>query len=278
MAGGFGGLGSYANGASFGVGANGTPSFQLTVSATANAKGPWTLIATLTGDCVAIVPQLLYFNQGATNTDFGASIDIGIGANNANVQTLISNINLTNQVSGDWDCFVTTTFPVSLPAGTQIWARYAITVASSTSLVYASLLALDNDFVGNFELAGVDTLGWTATGQGTRLIGASAAKGAWATIVAATVRDYAGFITIMDLGNQTAGGGAIRAVFDIAIGDPKNIVLPDIITTMNDQSFAAPFVEFLDIQIPAGSAIFGRSANIDATTNQMGVTLYALYQ
>lgn len=275
MAGGFGGIGSYAGGASYGAGIGNPPGTQLTVSATINVKGPWTLVATLTNDCVAIQPQITYFNQG--NADFGASIDIGIGSN-GNVQTLIPNINATNQVAGDWDCFITATFPVGLPSGTQIWARYAITLASSNSFMGVSILAFDNDFVGNFELAGVDTLGWTATGQGTRLVGGNAAKGAWATIVAATIRDYAGFVTIMDLGDQTANAGSILAQFDIAIGDPKNIVLPDMMATMNDQCFAAPFIDFLDIQIPAGSAIFGRSANIDGTTHQMGVALYALYQ
>jgi hypothetical protein len=275
MSGGFSPSGAYGNPLNLNSAAGDGGGTQLTLTSTANLMCGWTPIGTLARDCVALLVYSSYFQF--TLADNGLALDVGIGIS-GNQQTIVSKINQSAVIVGDFDDIRGMLFPITLPAGTQVWARAALNASTTpTSTCYVSMRAFDNDFLGNPECACVDTIGATGVGAGSVITGGADAKGAWVQLTASTVRDYAGFLLGFDCANQN-NTILIFAQIDIAIGSPQQIISADTIVTLNSQNFCDAFIEYCDVEIPAGSAIYARSANIDSSTTNVGVTLYGIYK
>lgn len=274
MSGGFAQVPGYANIGSFGTlntaqwGTN-----ALTLSASANVKSAWTLIGTLTADCVAILFRFVYLNNSGTDT--GVQFDIGIGASGSQI-VLIPNIN-QGQPSGTPQTNIVIfqhVIPLALKEGTQIWVRAAVNIASSTCIIGASFSPVDGAFNSFQEFAGVDCLGSTGTGAGTVMVGGAGSKGTYVQLTAYTPHDYAGFFLCYDYAGNS---GAIKAIMDIAIGaSGSTIIVPNLIVAPQI-GFTPVDMGFIPVHIKEGSQIWARTCNLDGSTSSLGVTLYGVY-
>jgi hypothetical protein len=272
MSGGIAIVASYANGTSFASdGTQQTGTRVVAPSATINTKGAWVSLGTLTTDCSALLLRLSYLNNNASDT--GASWDIGTGASGSQI-VLISNINQAQP--GGTPVAALNTFqhilPIPLKAGTQIWARNANNVASSTATMGASFVAFDNAFGLGQEFCAVDTIGWTAVGKGTAMTGGNGTKGTYVQI-GTSLNHYRGFFLCFDYSTSTAG---VSFLLDIAITGSQFIILPNLRGAL-ELGFSPMDTEYFPIEIPAGVAIYGRTCNLDGSTAPIGVTLYGVY-
>lgn len=278
MSGGFAQFQEFSQAQSFGLSANSTGFVNgmrlVAASATINTKGSWVSLGTLNSDCMALILGVNYLNNSGTDT--GVSVDIGIGASSGVVEVLINDINQSQSGAFTYLNIFQHLLPIALPSGTQIWARSAANVASTTATIGAAFVAIDNSFSTAREFSGVDTLGKTATGAGTVLVGAAGAKGSYVQIGTAT-HDYGGFFLCFDFAGQASV--VINCVVDIAIGPSGSqiVVLPNLRMSIAGQ-FSATDFEYLPIPIPNGSAIWGRASNTDGSTQSIGVTFYGVFQ
>lgn len=275
MSGGFSQSLGFANLVSFAAdGTQQTGTSVVTQSASANTKGSWLSLGTLTSDCMALLLRLSHLNNNGTES--GSSFDIGIGAGGSQT-VLIANINLAQpQAIGvaALDTFQHI-IPVALPRGTQIWARASVNTASSTCTLGASFVSIDNAFGANQEFSGVDTIGASATaGRGVSMTGGNGSKGTYASVGFA-LNDYVGFWLCFDYALETAG---MKTLVDIAIGGSGSqvVIAPNILMGL-ELGFSGMDMEYLPIQIPLGSNIWARSCNLDGSTAKIGVTFYGVY-
>lgn len=238
-------------------------------------KGGWTeLTASATGlvaDCTAMLIKV-YYSQGG-GTDTGLSMDFGIGVN-SNVQPIIPNITINEHLAAFPFLQFQLKFPISLPAGTHVWARCATNGTGAGAAIQASLSTWDASFVGYPESAGVDALGVVSPGVGTSVAIGSSAKGAWATIVSTTIRDYSGLAFALDCGT----GAEIDAYMDVAIGDPKNIILPNLWFGPVSGVAEGLSQEFLPCSIPAGSTIYARGSTPSFSATSVFLTAYGIWE
>jgi hypothetical protein len=249
---------------------------EITKSASANVKSAWFQVGQVgASGCNALLLRLIYLNNSGSDT--GVQWDIGIGPAGSQI-VLIPNVN-QGQPSGTPQTNIIIfqhVIPVSIPAGTIIWARAAVNVASSTPHLACSCSPINAAFGSDLEFAGVDAIGVTATGKGTALTGAANAKGAYVSLIPATARNYCGFFLTFDYAGTV---GSVDTQIDLAIGasGSQHIIVPDLVIGPN-VGFSAVDCEFLPIPIPAGTQIWARSANNDGSTSKIGVSLYGVYQ
>jgi hypothetical protein len=255
----------------------GLTGISVTPSATINTKGAWASLGTLSADCSSFLLKLQYANQG--QTDYTSSMDIGIGPSGSQI-LLISDIVLCSIKSVSQMNVFQHRIPLSLKAGTQIWARAAINKASSNVVFKAWLTPFANAFVGGYEYYGVDTVGMIGVGQGTVITSGSnlsGIKGSYTALntTTGTAKDYAGFWLCFDLANNASNESG--DLIDIAIGPSgsQKIILPDLLIYQGGVESPSDF-EFVPIPIPAGSQIWARAANIAPATT-FGITLYGVY-
>lgn len=246
---------------------------ELTKSASANVKSAWFSMGVITQDCLAFLLRVGYLNN--SGSDHGVLQDIGIGPTGSEV-VLISNV-----VQGQPAGTALTNFvlfqhviPLALPAGTQVSIRAAVDVASSTPHLGGSCTPIGCGFTQMQEFAGVDIIGQVGTGTGTALTGGAGSKGSYVQLGTAA-RDYAGVFLCFDFAGQS---GVISGLLDISIGPggSQQVVLPNI-AAAPDVAFSYMDFEVMQVQIPAGTAIWGRFANLDGSTNKLGVTLYGVF-
>lgn len=244
-------------------------------SATANTKGSWISMGTLTGGCSSFLFRIAYVNAG--QADYGCSVDIGVGPSGSQL-ALVNNINLTLQPAGLGQGTIWQhAFPVSIAPGTQVWVRSALNVASFSGSILCWFTPYDTSFVALGECSGVETLGATVTGRGTAIVAGatqSGTKGSYVQLGTAT-RDYVGFLLNQDLAHN--GTNESGNMIDISIGASGSqvVILPDIEIYQGGVEAPSDF-EFVAIPIPAGSAVWGRSASIAPDVN-FGLTLYGVF-
>jgi hypothetical protein len=272
--------GGFANGlalANSGANFNGTGTIQwgfneLTKSASANTKSAWFSMGTLTTDCLALLLRVGYLNN--SGTDHGVLHDIGIGAAGSQV-VVVSNI-----VQGQPAGTALTNFvlfqhvlPLSFPAGTQLWIRSSVDVASSTPHLGGSFTPMGSAFNQMQEFAGVETVGQVGTGTGATLIGGAGAKGSYVQLGTST-QDYAAMFLCFDFAAQS---GTIRGLIDVAIGasGSQQIIIPNVSAGPGD-GFSYMDLEPVPVQVPAGTKIWGRFSNLDGSTNSIGLTAYGV--
>ena len=271
------------NGVSYGVlTTNGNYAIGTVVapSATAATKGSWVSLGTLSADAVALRVMVSIAGEGATGGN--GAFDIGIGTSGSQV-VLVANLVCPVKSGNNTQAVVQFLLPLSLPSGTQIWARSAYSAASATGIYVASFSAFDGEYTAE-GIAGIDTLGFTA---GT-LVGTSfattgtGAKGTYSQIIATTTRDYSQLLVCLDQGT----GGLTSAqllTFDIAIGasGSEKVIVPDVSFYLNSNyggggaTSAGPF----PVEIPSGSRIAVRGAQDSAIAAiTYGATIYGVFK
>jgi hypothetical protein len=137
--------------------------------------------------------------------------------------------------------------------------------------------------------AGIDSIG-VAAGKGTSTTASATnnTKGSYAPLIAATTRDYIGFIMTIDSLNSTASQTSTEKVclFDIAIGasGQEKDILPNYpISWPTAPAFAGGAAadgsptSFIPIAIPMGSRVAARVQNNQTSAEAYGVGLFGVY-
>ena len=256
------------NGTSVGSINTGTGGTTVTASGSANTKGSWTqLIAASASDCVMLGIMLC---AGATQV----AVDIGVGGS-GNEVVVIPNLMTTMGVVVSSD---TTLVPLAIPAGTRIAARCASPTGSAT--VAVALMLFDGGFAQMEGLAGADAIGFVgASTQGTAIALTNNAKGSYVQMIAATARDYLGFLVGIDSQNGNAGAGHVVNL-DIAVGGSGSevIVIPNHSISWWNGLLWGELTPFYSVAVPAGTRMAVRGASVGGGALTMGVTLYGFYQ
>jgi hypothetical protein len=272
LPGGFSGSLGYSGAASYNVDATQQWGMtELTNSATADVKSAWFSLGKLKRDCAAVLLRINYLNNSGSET--GVSTDIGIGLPGAQV-VIAADIN-QGQPSGTPQTNLVTFQHVinfSLPAGTEIWIRSAVNVASSTPHLGGTFTPFCASFFALRRYCSIEAIGKTATGAGTVLVGGAGSKGGFVQLSSGLARDYKGFFLCADYAGTA---GPVKALVDVAIGASGPIIAPNM--TMCPQiGFSAVDTEVMEVQLMAGTPLYARACNLDGSTNSIGITAYGV--
>lgn len=205
------------------------------------------------------------------NSSNRQAVDIAVGAAASEVVVVNKLMAISNTGR---NCLASYGFPLSIPAGTRVSARSSN--SSTNDALNVNMRLYDGAFTMMDGAAGIDAIGFnSATTVGTTLTGgATGAKGSYAQLTAATLRDYMGFFAAFDTGSATD-----VALLDIAIGAAASeINLVPNFGIFTQATIMAPTPIFW-IPVPAGSRL---SARIDfisaAAASTINMTLYGIYQ
>ena len=277
---------SFANATSIGAATSGTTGgTYLAGSSSTYTKSAWTqLIASTTTD----ITWVLVSGQCSLVAGVSFALDIGIGASGSEI-VIVNNLSLQGVLValsvGDAFSFF---FPLSIPAGTRIAARFSATVGSVS--ITLSMLGFQDTYQSAGSGSAVDTIGFsTVTNLGTQVDpgGSTNTKGAYATI-GTTVADLAGFMIVVDTQNAIGSSNAIgytQWLIDIAVGATGSevVILPNLYQagytlTLNYAAIFVPVTMYFPIQIPVGSRIAARAQSTTAYTPDrlIGIAAYGV--
>jgi hypothetical protein len=166
--------------------------------------------------------------------------------------------------------------PIAIPAGTRIAIRSSGNKAADATNAAATRL-YDSGF-GAEGCAGADAIGFTATTTtGTTITAGSAAGvyGAYTQIIAATARDYVGFV--IDFLN---GSDIDWHLATIAIGPwgSEIPIIPNIGFYCSPLNYSNTVLGPFYIPIPAGTRIAARLDDWYGGNEQVDIILHGLYK
>jgi hypothetical protein len=247
-------------------------------SGAANTKGSW---LQLTSSAAADISMLyICTNYYANSGNDQMAFDVGVGASGSEV-AIVSNLmcdgcfstGVGGQGSGD------ILIPISIPAGTRISARCQSSATAGSDQGSISVKGWDSAFSQVDGCSGVDAIGFqSASTKGTAVTcSTNNTKGSYSQITASTSRDYIGLFGAMDLQHSNINPGDMT--WDIAIGasGSEKIIVPSYACWgAAAGGLYPPVMQFLPIQIPAGTRLAARVATKTAAT--VGLTLYGVYQ
>lgn len=250
---------------------------SITSSATANAKGAWTMIG-VTGNGFQSPRDACALFVGMNNANAQTqrfAIDIGAGAAGSQV-VLINNLAGVSFATGGVFTCSYIFLPMNLPSGTTLWAR---SQSSSTSqIMFVSAITFDGDFVVSSGFSGVDCLGFVSgTTTGTTITSSASAnnKGTYTQIVAATARDYDAFA----IWGYLSGSTGTAILLDVAIGaaGTERVILPNVYLEGNGPKSTPGGMDFIPLRIPAGTRIAARSQSSTASLT-LPLLVYGAYK
>ena len=243
----------------------------LTVAGAVNTKSAWTeLIASTPFDSFGIVVQGGMVNIG--------SFDIGVGAAGYE-QIIISDFYQGFRLSGSKTMY----FPIAIPAGSRIAARYqSVQIAIVPKM---NVFLCQGDV--NRTFSQIVTYGFVSgTSKGLTVDPGTTlnTKGTWNEIVASTVKDIKAIAIIIGDQAYSRGNAQIDWLIDIGIGAAgyENVFIPDWWARYNYSSSAIPIEPanspWFWLPIPAGSRLAVRAqCKINTVTSRnIDVILHAI--
>jgi len=240
---------------------------NLTITTTANnVKNAYTqLIAATVGDAQMIDVQM---GQTVTAIFTSNAVDIAVGA--AGVENVIINSLAVGQ-SGN-QAANNFRFPINIPSGSRIAARFALSSSTTTSTAIAPSVGIqifDGGMTAGEGFAGVDAIG-QINGVGTTLTSTAAnVYTPYAQLTAATTRDYAGFVAGTD-------NVASNVLLDVAVGaggSEKNMLTRYYMG--NGIAGLRLATDPIMTTIPSGSRIAARADY--GAAGSFNVSLYGIY-
>lgn len=252
----------------------------------ANTKGGWAqLIAATNTPGSGILVQMICESPVATVTTC-AMMDLGFGGSGSEV---VVAANLVCSLAG-YATFASTGaanyfFPISVPAGTRISARFQASRNDVTCYVQAAVFAAGTGIING--AGSVETWGATTASSTATLLDAGATagtKGSWVQLTAATT-NTAREVTLafVNVDNDSAGTDQVRKTFQVDLGiggsGSERVVIPDIaVSRAWSICHSLPLIR-LPITIPAGSRLAARVASSSNTAGNMrsiGVAAYGV--
>jgi hypothetical protein len=205
---------------SVGAGAGTAAGTTITSSASANTYGTWTQIhAGLTYGCDYLVVRINAMETSAdviSSTTLNAYIDIGVGATDTTVMTVIEKLG-GSQAQGLGVLYF---IPVRFPPDTPVWARHQNTAGSARCGVQVSWFGGNMNPYNFPSFTGMVALGAvTASTTGTAVTpNGAGAEGAWAQIVSSTTDDYGGVMVSPLFNVDTSLTSGLHTTIDVGIG------------------------------------------------------------
>lgn len=267
--------GWYESGTSGGVGVYGVT--------TANTKGSWTEVAvSLVNDTVGLGIGLIFSNTLNTYDDI--LVDIAIGASGSE-QVLIENIQLSGAAISNFAAMTHVVFPIALPAGTRLAARFQHSTTSvATPIVEVSIQTFLSTFQGVQGYSGVLTMGAnTADSGGTSIDPGNTANtdGAWTEITASCTEDV--YWLVAKIGNQRNNvRSTAKLLLDIGVGasGSEQVIVsnfPLAISANIDGVLPNSFSFPCRINANSRVAVRARCSITDATDRLFDIVLYGVY-
>ena len=215
------------------------------VTGATNTKGSWVQLGVPTLYDIFLVQV-----YATILNNIAIILDVGIGAAGSQIE-IISNVymNANNTSLQQNGCLC---LPISIPAGTTLWARAQS--SSATQTIYVKL----NGYAGIWEgCAGAEGFGVTLGSTIATTVTASATpftKGNYAQLVASSAHAYTGLVASIFVN----AGTPYRFFVDIAVGGAgsEQVIIPNIQTSLNDN-----LTSFVPVRIPAGTRISARCQN-----------------
>jgi hypothetical protein len=239
-------------------------------------KGSWTtLSAALATDCDVLNLQM-WPGQNAKDM---FSIDIGIGAAGSEIIILADLLCTGNTNTYSQGAFIQ--LPISIPAGTRVAARGQVSSGTGENC-WISFQFAQSALPNNDSCSGVDALGYnSATTQGVSVTGPSTvgSKGSYATIIAATVQDYAGFFAAASMVTDGTGISSRGQSWDFAIGAAGSevILFPDMQIPWTGEQWFNEFSPIVWTPIPAGSRLAARFSHGQGVSATIALVMYGIY-
>lgn len=238
----------------------------LTAPVTAHVKGAYTtMVASTAFNSDGILVHAMCGAGGGTSWAF---VDVAIGATTAE-QDIIPNLFVAQGQAAPKSFY----FPIPIPAGTRISARYQGNISGSAPLD-VTVYPVTGDFYLNHAQRVVSWGATLATTRGTTIDGGvtANAKGAYVQLSASTECDVSEII-IATGGTGTAAAAGAHFLVDLAIGagGSEQIILPNLWFRVGSASSGfSPLPEVvgpLPVAIPAGSRV---SARCQSSSNVAG--------
>lgn len=238
-------------------------------SATSGAKGSWVSLGTLKRDCSCFMLKLIYKNNGQADT--ACSVDIAIGPGQT---PLLSNVGMCLQPPvGQADAFQHM-IPLRLAAGTQVWVRSAINVASFSGAILAWMTTYEGSFIPWGGFTASETLGFVSAGRGTLVTPGAGAAGAW-SLIGTPSRDWVGFMCWQDIHGNASNETA--TLLDFSLTPSNSIVLPRLRIYIGGGMSPQDF-EYISLPVPAGVPLYVRAYDTTGSAaNTCGMTIYGFY-
>ena len=261
----------------------------ITANGSANTKGSWTTIissTTLAGNGLLIQ---LEGQQPTTSVATCLLVDIGIGSAGNEVvicPNLAVNITCyTNLMAVGVAHYY---FPIGLPAGTRVSARYQGARTDNTLNARVDVLGSGTGYV-----AGTGTLeAWGPDTSASKLVeldpgGTANTKGSYSQLIASTARKSREItLCFVNPDNDSSGTAQTRKMWsvDFAIGaaSSEQIIVPDVQIGRGWSLNHGPHTLRLPITVPAGVRVSARCActvNTSSPTTairKIGVAAYGL--
>jgi hypothetical protein len=240
-----------------------------------NAKGSWVQLTSSTAGTSLDATALQFCVYGANAGGAGAvgdpiSVDFAIGASGSQ-SIIIPDVTIIWQNDG-CDALV----PMSIPKGTQIWARGQGVTAGDNICVGAKVVS--SSFLTGEGVAGCDCIGFNSgTTLGTAVTWGQTNKGSYTQLIAATTRDYIGFCLSACIAYGATAGGQFVSDVAIGAGGSEYIIVNDVIYSSAGSYITNPISTFYPVPIPKGSRIALRGLHSNSGTATAYQTLYGFY-
>ncbi len=247
----------------------------LVGSASTFTKGAWAqLIASTTTDINWVVVS----GESVTTGGSAFAVDIGVGGSGSEI-VVVSNLNYTFAGGAAFS------FPLTIPAGTRIAARFASNNGSDTFRLL--MLGFQDTYQSAGAGSAVDTFGFNTSlniGLAVDPGGSAHTKGAYSVLAPSTSFDYAGFFLTTDAQNSTGVGVVVvQWRIDLAVGAAGSevVILPNFFQVgfaFNLTTIYLPSQFYFPIPIAAGSRVAVRAQCTSTTTPDrvLGVTMYGV--
>lgn len=243
---------------------------QLTAPVVDNQKGAWLeIVSSLAINAKAL---LIHFTP-STQTSRLYLVDFAVGASGSE-QIFLNNLFVTIAATATP---AIAHFPISIPAGSRISARYQADTAASSN-VRVAITALSTGFFTASPYSRIVTIGAnTATSGGTTISPGNGVKGSYAQLTASLANDMSALL--IAIGNVGFVQTQVAYQMDISVGSSgfETVLIPDlgVVDDNGTDSFQPKIIGPLPINIKAGTRIAVRGRTTTAGTS-VGMVLYGL--
>lgn len=205
-------------------------------------------------------------------------VDIAIGPSGSEVVILP---NLLFRSDNNYRIAGTYQFPITIPAGTRISARFQTQVAGATMYLSASLM--QGGLFNSRPYSGVIALNANTSnsylvGEFQTSLGSANTKSAWQEVNSGIPAGIRGLVVAV---SNFCSTSSYQALQDVGIGPSgaEVVIVPDIASSIGTTAkMAAEVLPMIDVNVPAGTRVAIRGqVSATGSANYIALALYGVY-